>query len=106
MGQRVELVFPKRAVASDPPGGVLHRSGGEAAAVDAAVDFASQEAGGFEDAEMFGDGRKRNLERRGELGDARFPAGEADENGAAGGVGEGAEGGVKGGGEGIVNHTV
>ena len=50
--QGVELGFPKSAVLLDPGGGRLHRSGGKATAVDAAVDLAVKQAGGFEDAEM------------------------------------------------------
>jgi hypothetical protein len=73
--------------------------------VDAAIDFALEEAGGFEDAQMLGDGGERKGERLGELGDGGFTLREAGENGAAGGVGEGGEGGVERG-SGIVNHTV
>ncbi len=73
--------------------------------MDAAVDFAPQQAGGFEDAEMLGDGGKGNGEGRGKFGDGGLALREAGEDGAAGGVGEGGKGGVEGRG-GIVNHTV
>jgi hypothetical protein len=73
--------------------------------VDAAIDFALEEAGGFENAKMLGDGGERKGERLGELGDGGFTLREAGENGAAGGVGEGGESGVERG-SGIVNHTV
>ena len=73
--------------------------------VDAAIDFAAQKAGGFKDAQVLGNGREGDVERGGELLDGGFALGEAGEDGAAGGVGEGAKGGVESG-EGIVNHVV
>ena len=90
-------------------GGVLERVGGEAAAVDATFDFALEQAGGFEDAEMLGDGRQGHLEGSGKGLDRGFALGEASEDGAARGVGESAEGGIESGvrrGRGIVNHMV
>jgi hypothetical protein len=89
----------------DPLSGGLHGLGGKAASVDAAIDFALEEAGGFENAKMLGDGGERKGERLGELGDRGFTLREAGENGAAGGVGECGESGVERG-IGIVNHTV
>jgi len=73
--------------------------------VNAAIDLALEEAGGFEHAEMLGDGGEGKGERLGELGDGGFALGEAGENGAAGGVGEGGEGGIERGRR-IVNHMV
>lgn len=106
--QGVELGFPENPVALDPTRGVQHGLGGEAATVDAAVDFALEQAGGFENAQVLGHRRQGNVERRGELADGGLPASQAGENSAAGGIGEGAEGGVEGsaGGEKIVNHMV
>jgi hypothetical protein len=78
----------------------------------AAVNFALQQAGGFQDAEMLGNGGKGNGKRCGEFGDRSFTAREAGQNGAANGIGESAEGGVEqdtgspGRGIGIVNHMV
>jgi len=95
LGQGIELFFPEYAVVLDPLRGGLHGLGGEAAAMDAAVDFALEEAGGFEHAEMLGDGRKGKGEGRGELGDGGLALGEAGEDGAAGGVGERGEGGIE-----------
>ncbi len=89
----------------DPLRGGLHGLRGEAAAVNAAVDFALEKAGGFENAQMLGDGGEGKREGLRKLGDRGFALGEARENGAAGGVGEGGEGGVERG-RGIVNHTV
>jgi hypothetical protein len=63
--QGIELVFPEGAVLLDPGGGILHGLGSEAAAVDAAVDFASQKSRGFENAEVFGNRRQGNIERLG-----------------------------------------
>jgi hypothetical protein len=92
----------------DPGGGGFHGLGVQAAAVDTAIDFAAEEAGGFKDAEMLGDGGEGHIERLGEGLDGGFAAGEAGEDGAAGGIGQGREGGVEGvcGGGRIVNHTV
>ena len=73
--------------------------------MDAAIDGAGQQAGGFEDAKMFGNGGERDLKRFGELRDGGLATGQAGQDGAAGGVGEGTEGGVEGGGR-IVNHMV
>jgi hypothetical protein len=73
--------------------------------VNAAVNFALQEAGGFENAQMLGDGGEGEGERLGELGDGGFALGETGENGAAGGIGKGGERGVERG-IGIVNHMV
>ncbi len=108
MGQGIELFFPEDAVVLDPLRDGLHGLGSEAAAVDAAVDFALEEAGRFEHAEMLGDGGKGKGEGRGELGDGGLAVREAGEDGAAGGVGERGEGGVErnDGARGIVNHTV
>jgi hypothetical protein len=72
--------------------------------VDAAVDFAAQQAGGFQYAQVFGDCGKRNVEWCGEFADGGFAMCQARENSAARGVGEGTEGGVERGG--IVNHMV
>ena len=108
MGQGIELFLPEDAVVLDPLRGGLHGLGSEAAAVDAAVDFALEEAGGFEHAEMLGDGGKGKGEGRGEFGDGGLAVCKAGEDGAAGGVGERGEGGVErnDGTRGIVNHTV
>jgi hypothetical protein len=73
--------------------------------VDAAVNFAAEKASRFEDSEVFGDGRKRNIEWLGEFLDRSFAPGEAGEDGATRGVREGTEGGVERGGR-IVNHVV
>jgi len=97
LGQGIELFFPEYAVVLDPLRRSLHGLGSEAAAVDAAVDFALEEAGGFEHAEMLGDGGKGKGEGRGELGDGGLAVREAGEDGATGGVGQGGKGGVEGG---------
>ena len=73
--------------------------------MDAALDFALEESGGFENAEMLGDGGEGERERLGKLGYGGFSLGQAGEDGAASGVGKSGEGGVQRG-RGIVNHTV
>ena len=93
--QGIELGFPEDAVGFDPRGGILHGLGSEAAAVDAAVDFALEQAGGFENAQVLGDGRKGDVEGCGKFGDGGFALGQAGQDGAAGGIGERAESGVE-----------
>jgi len=73
--------------------------------MNAAVDFAPQETGGFQHPEMFGDGRERHAERLRQFADRRFAACQAGQYGAACGVSKGAERAVQSGG-GIVNHMV
>jgi hypothetical protein len=73
--------------------------------VNAAVDFAVKQAGGFEDAQMLGYGGKGHGERRGKVFYGAFPLREAGQDGAARGVGEGPKGRIQAG-SGIVNHTV
>jgi hypothetical protein len=89
--QRVELVFPEGAIVIDPTGCVFHALGREIAAVDAAVDFAAQQAGGFQHSQVFGDRRKRDVEWFGKFADGGLPLREAREDSAAGGIREGAE---------------
>jgi hypothetical protein len=101
------LGFPEGAIAFDPGGGVFHGLGRKAAVVDAALNLALQQAGEFENAKVFGDGGKRDVEGSGQLGDGGFAEREAGQDGAAGGVGESAEGGVQRGlGGGMINHMV
>jgi hypothetical protein len=87
----------------DPAGCVLHGLGCQAAAMNAAIDFAAQQAGGFQYAQVFGDCGKRNVEWFGEFADGGYAMCEAREDSAASGIGESAEGGVE---WRIVNHMV
>jgi hypothetical protein len=76
--------------------------------VDTPVDFAPEQAGGFENTQMFGDRGKRDVERRRQFANGGFALREAGENRTARGIGKRAEGGVEhccGGGR-IVNHMV
>jgi hypothetical protein len=73
--------------------------------VNAAGAVAFDEAGTFEYAQVARDGGRRDAEGLGENGHGTFAAlAEANENGAASGVGESCEDGVHG--SGIVNHRV
>jgi len=103
--QGVELGLPEAAIGLDPRGGILHRLRRQATAVDAAIDFAVEQSGGFENAQVLGDGREPNIERRSELAHRGFAEGQAREDGAAGGVSQGPESGVEGRRR-IVNHMV
>jgi len=60
--QGIELGFPEGPVGFDPRRGVFHGLESEAAAVDAAVNFAAEQAGGFENAKVLGDGREGDIE--------------------------------------------
>ncbi len=73
--------------------------------MNAAVDFAAKQAGGFEDTQMLGDGGQGHGERRSKIFNGGFALRQAGQYGPARGVGEGAKGGVQAGG-GIVNHKV
>jgi hypothetical protein len=73
--------------------------------VNAADAAALDEAGAFEDAEMAGNGGWGDAEGLGKEGDGNFAAlAEADEDRAAGGIGESGEDGVDG--AGMINHRV
>ncbi len=76
--------------------------------MNAAVDFALEQSGGLQNAEVLGDGGERNCEGGGQLGDGGFAEGQAGQNGAARGIGERAKGGIERRAVGriIVNHTV
>ena len=73
--------------------------------MNATVDLTAEESGGFENAEMFGDGGQGHRKRLSKFFDGGFASGKASEDGAARGVGEGAESMVQSGGR-IVNHMV
>jgi hypothetical protein len=103
------LAFPEDAIRLNPGGGVLHRSWSKAAAVDAAVDFAVEQAGGFKDAQVLGDRGQRDVEGRGKFGDGSFAAGQPREDGAPRGIGKGPERRIERSvvaGDRIVNHMV
>ncbi len=73
--------------------------------MDPAIDFAAQQAGGFEDAKVLRNGRERDVKRGSQFGDGSLAMGKAGEDGAACWVGEGAEGGIENA-AGMVNHMV
>jgi len=81
----------------DECGGILEGVGIQAAAVDAAVDFALEQARGFKDAKVLGNGGQRHVEWSGERLHRGLALRQAGENGTAGGVGEGAESSVESG---------
>jgi hypothetical protein len=63
------------------------------------------ESGALEDAQVLGDRGERHVKSRREFANGLRAFGEAREDGAAGGIGEGAEGGVERAAV-IVNHMV
>jgi hypothetical protein len=93
--EALEVGGPDAAVFFEPVGGFDERLGLEAAGAALGVLAAGDEAGAFEDFEVLGDGRLGHGERLGEFVDGGLAGGEAGEDGAASGVGEGGEGGVE-----------
>jgi len=89
-------VFPKLAGFDDPAGGVDHGAGVEAAAVNASLFAARDEAGALEDAQVARDGGGADAVGGGEVADRGFAAGELADDAAADGIGEGLEDGVEG----------
>jgi hypothetical protein len=63
--------------------------------MNAAVDFAAEQACGFEDAEMFRDGGQGDVERGRQFADRGFSLSETGEDSATSGVGQRAKSGVK-----------
>ena len=92
----------------DPAGCVFHGLGRKAATVNAAVDFAAQQAGGLQHAQVLGYRRKGHIEGLSKFADGRFALRQTGEDGAAGVIGERAEDVIERGGghPGIVNHMV
>lgn len=73
--------------------------------MDAAIDFALEQASGLENTQVLGHGWEREWEWLGELRDGGFALREAGENCAAGGIGKRGESDVERG-CGMVNHMV
>ena len=96
--------FPENTVLLDPAGRLFHGLGNQRAAVHPAIHVPAKKAGGFEHAQVLGNGGEGDGERFGKLGNRRFAEGEAGEDSAARGIGESGKGGVEMGR--IVNHTV
>ena len=94
-------MFPELAIAFKVLGDVFEGLGLEAAGTPLGVAGAGDEAGVLKDFQVLGDCGESHLERGGEVGDGGFAAGEAGEDGAARGIGEGGEGGVELGGGGL-----
>ena len=93
--EALEIALPEFAVAFEPAGGFRERFWSEAARATLSVATAGNEAGAFEDEKVFRNGGLAHGKRFCEFEDAGFAAGEAREDGAAGGVGESGEGGVE-----------
>ena len=91
VGEPVEAFFPVLAMGLDPGRGVGERLWFEAAGTVLGVTAAGNEPSLFEHLEVLGDGRKRDVEWRGEFVDRRLALGQAGEDHASGRVGEGVE---------------
>ena len=89
----------------DPGSRILHRLDSQSATVNAAIDFAFEQARGFQNAHVFRDGRQRSAEGRCKLRDHGLTPCETGQNGAAGGIGESSKGGIQRRRR-IVNHKV
>jgi len=91
----IEGGLPEFAVLFEPLTGFGEWGGGEAAGAALGVAVAGDEAGALEDFEVLGDGGLGHGEWLGQLVHRGFSQGEAGEDGAASGVGEGGERGVE-----------
>jgi hypothetical protein len=91
LSQRIELPFPELAVFFNPFGRAFHRSGGETAAMDAAIFSAFDELCARKHAQVFRHSWKRHFIWRGEIADGGFALREAREDAATGGVGKRSE---------------
>jgi hypothetical protein len=95
LGQAIKRAFPELAIFLDPLGRLFQRLRFQLNFMNPAVSPATQQAGFLEDAQMFGDRRERHGVRTGQIGDAPMPAGEAGEDPAASGIGQGGKGSIK-----------
>jgi hypothetical protein len=102
--EHVELRLPELPVVRDPRERVAHGRGVERCTPHASFLLDGGEPGTLQHAHVLGDGRERHREARCELADGMVAGGEAREDVAARGVGEGGEGVVEG--PGTVNHMV
>jgi hypothetical protein len=104
--------FPDAAVLFEPLRSICEGLSFEAARAALGVAAARDEAGALEDFEVLGDGGLGHLERLDQLVDGGIAGGEACEDGAASGIGEGGESGVESIGRGhcitfgLYNHLV
>jgi hypothetical protein len=103
--QGIKLQFPERAVLLHPRSRILHRLCSQSATVNTAIDFAFEQARGFQDAHVFRDRWQRNAEGPRKFRDHGFALREADQNRAARGVCKRAKRSIQRHGR-IVNHTV
>ena len=78
--QGVELGLPEAAIALDPGGGILHRLRRKATAVDAAIDFAAEQSGGFENAQVLGDGRLLQPKSDNNISNRPLSSGKVEQN--------------------------
>lgn len=67
--ERIELRLPEPPVAGDPPDGLSQGIGHEAATVNSAVPLAREQPRALEDAQVLGDGGKRDGEGPGQRRD-------------------------------------
>src|SRR6185437_4095630 len=89
--QPVEALFPEDAIVFQPIGGIFQRACFEPARSPLRLAAARDQAGMFEDLEVFRDGGEAHVERFGEFGDRGFTGGEPCQDGPAGGVCQGGE---------------
>lgn len=87
--------FPKLAIGFEPAIGFRKRPGRQSARAALGIAAAGDEAGAFENLEMFRDGGLAHSEGSGEVVNRGLPGREASEDTASRGIGESGEGGVK-----------
>jgi hypothetical protein len=93
--QRIELQFPERAVLLDPRSRILHGLCSQSAAVNAAIDFAFEQARCFQDTHVFRDGRQGNAEGLCQFRNHGLALRETGQDGAACRIGKRAKRGIQ-----------
>src|SRR5262245_48061564 len=93
--QTIETLLPDAPILLQPVGGVLEWTRLEPAGPPLRLTTAGDQAGALQHLEVLGDGGQAHREGRGQLHDRDLTRGEAGEDRAPGGVGEGGEGGAE-----------
>src|SRR3990170_8559442 len=90
--QAIETLLPEAAISFQPFIGVLERARAEPAGAPLRLATARDQAGALQHLEVLGDRGQAHLEGLGQLRDGRLTRGQASENRAPGGIGEGGKG--------------
>ncbi len=93
--ETLEALLPEAAIALRPVGDLLERTRLEPAGPPLRLATACDKAGALQHLEVLGDGGKAHLEGRGQFRDRGLARGQASQDRAPGGIGEGGEGGAE-----------